>query len=68
MKKKVTFKRVALRSDGVTPYYQVVFGNYVEVLPDKTLVWHPGESIFVSEEEYELIQLGAEMIFAAKAA
>ena len=68
MKKKVTFKRVALRSDGITPYYQVVFGNYLEVMPNGDKVWHAGESIFVSKEEYELITVGDEMIFAAKAA
>jgi hypothetical protein len=68
MKKRVTFKRTALRSDGITPYYQVVFGNYMEVLPDNTKVWHTGESIFCSKEEYELIIVGDEMIFAAKAA
>jgi hypothetical protein len=68
MKKKVTFKRTAMRSDGVTPYYQVTFGNYMEVLPDGTKVWHAGESIFVSAAEYALINVGDELMFANKAA
>jgi len=68
MKKKVTFKRTALRSDGITPYYQITLGNYMTVAADGTKIWHQGESIFCSREEYELINVGDELMFAAKAA
>jgi hypothetical protein len=63
--KKVTFKRVALRSDGKTPYYQICFGQYMEIAADGTKVWHKGESIFVSKEEYDAINLGDQILMAA---
>jgi hypothetical protein len=63
MKKlKVTFKRVALRSDGITPYYQVCFGQYMDTTEDGTKVWHTGVSIFVSKEEYDSIKLGDQIM------
>jgi hypothetical protein len=69
MKKlKVTFKRVGLRSDGTTPYYQVCFGQYLETAQDGTKIWHQGTSIFVSKEEYELINLGDIIMLDAAAA
>jgi hypothetical protein len=62
MKKRVTFKRSALRSDGITPYYQICFGQYLEVVNGQK-VWHVGSSIFVSKEEYDNIAVGEEIMF-----
>ena len=67
MKKRVTFKRIGMRSDGVTQYYQVSFGQYMSTAEDGTKVWHQGETIFVSKDEYAAINIGDEILFQVAA-
>jgi hypothetical protein len=50
---KVTFKRIGMRKDNVTPYYQISFGQYMETLPTGQKLWHAGTSIFVDKATYD---------------
>lgn len=65
MKKRITFMRIGQQKTNGNLYYQVSFGSYIEVAQDDSKVFHPGTTIFVSKEEYELMKVGDEIVLLA---